>query len=78
MDDRNGLIKCKATAEGDLKQTVKELTQTEETLAAAHSSSIKTAADREQAAKAREYEPRVSAEGAQIMKETLTDAVTQT
>ena len=63
----NKLIKSKATAKGDLKQTVKEQTQTEETLASAHSNSMKTAADHEQTSKACEDELKVIAEGAQTM-----------
>ena len=78
MDDSNELIKSKATAEGGLKQTVKELTKAVETSASAHSNPVKTAADREQTVKARVDELKVIAEGAQIMKETSSDPVSQT
>ena len=55
-----------------------ELRKAVETLASAHSNSMKTAADHERTVKAREDELKVIAEGAQIMKGTSSDPVSQT
>ena len=78
MDDCDGLIKSKATAEGDLEQTVKVLAKAEETLASAHGNCVKTAADHEQTVKAREDERKVIAESTKIIKDTSSGAVSQT
>ena len=68
MDDCHEPIKSKATTEGDLEQTVKELALAEETLALAHSNSMKTAADHEQRAKPQEDELKVIPEATKISK----------
>ena len=78
MHDCDELFKSKATAEGDLEQTVKELAKAEETLASARSNCMKTAADHEQTAKAREDELKFIAEATKIMQETSSGAVSQT
>jgi len=73
-----GAEESKATAEGDLEQTVKELANAEEALASAHSNCMKTAADHEQTVKAREEELKVIAEATKILQETSSGAVSQT
>merc|ERR1711959_832015 len=68
----------KATAEGDLATTVKELKQAEEGLATANSDCMTTAADHEATVAARNEELKVIATAEKILKESTGGAVEQT
>merc|ERR1719230_2422113 len=68
----------KATAEGDLATTVKELKEAEEGLATANSDCMTTAADHEATVAARNEELKVIATAEKILKESTGGAVEQT
>merc|ERR1719409_155835 len=68
----------KATAEGDLSTTVKELKQSEEDLATANTNCMTTAADHEATVAARNEELKVIATAEKILKESTSGAVDQT
>ena len=61
-----GAEESKATAEGDIEQTVKMLANAAEALTSAQSNCMKTVADHVQAVKSREEEVIVIAEATQI------------
>merc|ERR1719414_1285965 len=69
---------AKATAAGDLEVTIKELANSEETLATARSTCMKVGADHEMTVKAREEELKVIAEAKKILVETTSGAAEQT
>merc|ERR1719326_2309037 len=68
----------KATAEGDLATTVKELAGAEEALATANGDCMTTAADHEATVAARNEELKVIATAEKILKESTGGAVEQT
>merc|ERR1719305_226254 len=68
----------KATAEGDLATTVKELKEAEEGLATANSDCMSTAADHEATVAARNEELKVIATAEKILKDSTSGAVGQT
>merc|ERR1719174_2358446 len=68
----------KATAEGDLATTVKELKENEEALATANSDCMTTAANHEATVAARTEELKVIATAENILKESTSGAVGQT
>jgi chromosome segregation ATPase len=68
----------KATAEGDLATTVKELKASEEALATSNSDCMTTAADHEATTAARTEELKVIATAEKILKESTSGAVGQT
>merc|ERR1712005_98771 len=68
----------KATAEGDLTETVKALKESEESLATANSDCMTTAADHEATVAARNEELKVIAMAEKILKESTSGAVSQT
>jgi len=68
----------KANAAGDLKMTIKELENADETLATAKSTCMKVGADHEMTVKAREEELKVIAEAKKILVETTSGAAEQT
>merc|ERR1719230_36809 len=68
----------KATAEGDLETTVKELKENQEALATANSDCMTTAADHEATVAARNEELKVIATAEKILKESTGGAVEQT
>jgi len=68
----------KATAEGDLATTVKELKQAESDLATSNSDCMTTAADHEATVAARNEELKVIATAEKILKESTSGAVSQT
>merc|ERR1719305_2085639 len=68
----------KATAEGDLATTVKELSDGEEELATANGDCMTTAADHEATVAARNEELKVIATAEKILKESTSGAVGQT
>merc|ERR1719305_1736821 len=68
----------KATAEGDLATTVKELSDGEAALATANSDCMTTAADHEATVAARNEELKVIATAEKILKESTSGAVGQT
>merc|ERR1719502_535102 len=68
----------KATAEGDLATTVKELKQAEEDLQTANTDCMTTAADHEATVAARNEELKVIATAEKILKESTGGAVDQT
>jgi len=68
----------KATAEGDLATTVKELKQSESELATSNSDCMTTAADHEATTAARTEELKVIATAEKILKESTSGAVGQT
>merc|ERR1719399_2479411 len=68
----------KATAEGDLATTVKELKQGEEDLQTANTDCMTTAADHEATVAARNEELKVIATAEKILKESTGGAVDQT
>merc|ERR1719160_260402 len=68
----------KATTEGDLATTVKELKQGEEDLATANTDCMKTAADHEATVAARTEELKVIAKAESILKESTSGAEGQT
>merc|ERR1719498_2058278 len=68
----------KATAEGDLSTTVKELGQAEQSLATSNSDCMTTAADHEATVAARNEELKGIATAEKILKESTSGAVSQT
>merc|ERR1719389_1511951 len=68
----------KATAEGDLATTVKELKEAEDGLATANGDCMTTAADHEATVAARNEELKVIATAEKILKESTSGAVGQT
>jgi len=68
----------KATAEGDLATTVKELKENEDALAAANADCMTTAADHEATVAARNEELKVIATAEKILKDSTSGAVDQT
>jgi chromosome segregation ATPase len=68
----------KATDEGDLSVTTKDLAENEAELAKITSGCLQTAADYEEAIRAREEELKVIAEAKKILQETSAGAVSQT
>merc|ERR1719174_1682029 len=68
----------KATAEGDLATTVKELKGAEEELSTANTNCMTTAADHEATVAARTEELKVIATAEKILKESTSGAVDQT
>merc|ERR1740117_1798598 len=68
----------KATAEGDLATTVKELNSAEQGLATSNSDCMTTAADHEATVAARNEELKVIATAEKILKESTSGAVGQT
>merc|ERR1719487_1605904 len=68
----------KATAEGDLATTVKELKEAEDGLATANGDCMTTAADHEATVAARNEELKVIATAEKILKESTSGAVSQT
>merc|ERR1719171_3035882 len=68
----------KATAEGDLETTVKELKENEEALATSNSDCMTTAADHEATVAARNEELKVIATAEKILKESTGGAEGQT
>merc|ERR1719355_516815 len=68
----------KATAEGDLATTIKELENGEASLATANSDCMTTAADHEATVAARNEELKVIATAEKILKESTSGAVSQT
>jgi hypothetical protein len=68
----------KATDEGDLAVTTKDLAENEAELAKITSGCLQTAADYEEAIRAREEELKVIAEAKKILQETSAGAVSQT
>merc|ERR1719352_143676 len=68
----------KATAEGDLATTIKELKNAEEGLATANADCMTTAADHEATVAARTEELKVIATAEKILKESTSGAVSQT
>merc|ERR1719392_95727 len=68
----------KATAEGDLAQTEKDLKASEEALATANTDCMTTAADHEATVAARNEELKVIATAEKILKESTSGAVSQT
>jgi len=68
----------KATAEGDLATTVKELKEAEEALHTANTDCMTTAADHEATVAARTEELKVIATAEKILKESTSGAVSQT
>jgi len=68
---------AKATAEGDLQTTLKDLEASEKALAHAHASCMQTAADHEATVAARDEELKVIAEAKKILQETSSGAVSQ-
>jgi peptidoglycan hydrolase CwlO-like protein len=69
---------AKADAAGDLDVTIKELENSEETLATARSTCMKVGADHEMTVKAREEELKVIAQAKKILVETTSGAVEET
>merc|ERR1712238_11643 len=69
---------AKATAEGDLKVTSKELASSKEQLATAQSSCVQVAADHETTTAARKEELAVIAQARKILEDTSSGAVSQT
>merc|ERR1719313_1869788 len=68
----------KATAEGDLATTIKELKNSEDSLATANSDCMTTAADHEATVAARNEELKVIAKAEQILKDSTSGAEGQT
>jgi len=75
---KEAAAEAKATAEGDLATTVKELKQAESELATANSDCMTTAADHEATVAARNEELKVIATAEKILKESTGGAVSQT
>jgi len=73
-----GAEEAKASAQGDLDTAVKELASSEQQLATAHSTCIKTAADHEATVAARTEELKVIAQAKKILQETSSGATGQT
>merc|ERR1719323_1314948 len=69
---------AKATAEGDLSNTVKDLADGEKTLQTTSTSCMTTAADHEATVKSRKEELAAIAEASKVLKETSSGAVSQT
>merc|ERR1719323_2712646 len=69
---------AKATAEGDLANTVKDLADGSKTLETTSTSCMTTAADHEATVKSRKEELAAIAEATKILKDTSTGAVSQT
>jgi len=69
---------AKATAEGDLDMTNKDLASSKQQLATAHSSCLQVAADHEATVAARKEELGVIAEARKILEETSSGATSQT
>jgi len=69
---------AKATAEGDLANTVKDLADGEKTLGITSTSCMTTAADHEATVKSRKEELAAIAEATKILKDTSSGAVSQT
>merc|ERR1719272_2308972 len=68
----------KATAEGDLSVTVKDLQNSESSLATANTDCMTTAADHEATVAARTEELKVIATAEKILKDSTSGAVSQT
>jgi len=69
---------AKATAEGDLGMTAKELTSSQQQRATAHSSCLQVAADHEATVASRKEELSVLAQAKKLLVETSSGAVSQT
>jgi len=69
---------AKATAEGDLGMTTKELTSSQQQRATAHSSCLQVAADHEATVASRKEELSVLAQAKKLLVETSSGAVSQT
>lgn len=82
MDDekaaKSKAAEAKATAQGDLDVTNKELASSKQQLATAHSSCLQVAADHEATVAARTDELGVIAQARKILEETSSGAVSQT
>merc|ERR1719253_1285411 len=82
MDDekagKEAAAEAKATAEGDLEVTNKELASSKEQLATAQSSCVQVAADHETTTAARKEELAVVAQARKILEDTSSGAVSQT
>jgi len=75
---RASASEAKATAEGDLDQTTKDLASSKQQLATAQASCLQVAADHEATVAARKEELAVIAEAKKILTETSSGAVSQT
>merc|ERR1719264_1446523 len=78
MEFKAATAEAKATAEGDLANTVKELADSEKTLKTTSSSCMQVAADHEATVKSREEELAAVAEAKKIITESTSGAVSQT
>merc|ERR1719331_1867801 len=76
--EKAAAAEAKATAEGDLDVTTKELASSQEQLATAHSSCLQVAADHEASVAARKEELAVVAQATKVLQETSSGAVSQT
>ena len=73
-----GAAEAKATAEGDLEVTSKELASSKDQLATAQASCVQVAADHETTTAARKEELAVIAQAHKILQDTSSGAVSQT
>merc|ERR1712238_215473 len=78
LEDQAAAAEAKATAEGDLEVTSKELASSKEQLATAQSSCVQVAADHEVTTAERKEELTVIAQARKILEDTSSGAVSQT